>query len=146
MSFPGNALNRLNTTGAVGWLKYRVKAGADSRTWAPAPRCCGESTRYEEESLRGSVKLSLNSRRVLARFRPPRLHNGGIYVQRGPIKIKTFRGGRVFSPGAFTTVRINNAAVWRNFSFYIALSLFKHSSSRVLCRSNKDWWREARWY
>lgn len=52
-----------------------------------------------------------------------RLHNGCIYLQRGPIKIKTSGGGRAFSRGAFTTARINNAAVWRNFSFYRSFAL-----------------------
>lgn len=90
-------------------MKYRVKAGAETAAPEAALRVA-ESTRYEEESLRGSVKLSLNSRRVLARFRPPRrLHNGRIYVQRSvPDKnenvVETAR-----SAGTFMMVRINNA-------------------------------------
>jgi len=137
MSFPGNALNRLNTMRAVGWLKYWVKAGAET----PAPEAAfrvAESTRYEEESLRGSVKLLLNSRRVLARFRPPsRLHNSRIYVQRGPIKTKTLSRPPVLLWWCGLIMRRRSMV---NFSTFTAL-LFNHSSSRVLCRSNKNWWR-----
>jgi len=76
-------------------LKYRVKAEAGTLAPEAALRVA-KSTHYEEESLRESVKLSLNSRRILARFRPPRrLHNSCIYVQCSPIKNKNV-GRRAF--------------------------------------------------
>lgn len=156
----------LDLGGADGWgwnefLRKHVesiKHDAGGRLIEISSKSSGTDSLAPEAALRRALVTKknryeevLNYRLIAGGFRRAsgrRLHNGRIYVQRGPIKNKNVRGKAAHFAGTFTTVRINNAkprGVEKISTF--SASLFKHSSLRVLRRWNKDWWREEpRWY